>query len=89
MKNDYIKDTRIRQTCSGRKQKATCYILLTGSPYRDAEGSSQVRSCLHDSIINSAPIIGEKTDQSELYRQCSPRRVKTKIIEELEKRECV
>ena len=58
MKNDYIKDTRIRRTYSGRKRKAKCYVLITGSPYRDAEGSSQFRSCLHDAIINAAPIIG-------------------------------
>ena len=37
MKNDYIKDTRIRRTYSGRKRKATGYVLMTGSPYRDAE----------------------------------------------------
>ena len=33
-----IKDTRIRETYSGRKLKATCYVLITGSPYCDAEG---------------------------------------------------
>ena len=37
LKNDYIKDRRIRRTCSGRKQKTAGYVLLTGSPYRDAE----------------------------------------------------
>ena len=58
MKNDYIKDTRIRRTYSGRKRKATGYVLLTGSPYCDAEGYSQHRSCLHDDIINAAPKIG-------------------------------
>ena len=89
MKHDYIKDTRIRRTYSGRKRKATGYVLLTGSPYRDAEGSSQLISCLHDSIINASPRIGEKIDKSELYRQCSPRRVKDTNIEELEKCECV
>ena len=60
MKNDYIKDTRIRRTYSGRKRKATGYVLITGSPYRDAEGSPQLRSCLHDAIINAAPRIGVK-----------------------------
>ena len=58
MKHEYKKDTRIRQTYSGRKRKATGYVLLTGSPYRDAEISSQLRSCLHYAIINAAPIIG-------------------------------
>ena len=42
----------------------TDHALITGSPYRDAEGSPQHRSCLHDEIINAAPIIGEKIDQS-------------------------
>ena len=60
LKNDYIKDTRICRTYSGRKRKATCYVLITGSPYRDAEGYPQHRSCIHDAIINTAPKIGEK-----------------------------
>ena len=58
MKNDYIKDTKIRRTYSGRKWMATGYVYMTGSPYRDSEGSSQLRSCLRDAIINSAPRIG-------------------------------
>ena len=33
--NDYIKDRRIQRTYSGRKRKATGYVLITGSPYRD------------------------------------------------------
>ena len=89
IKNDYIKDTRIRRTYSGRKRKATGYVLITGSPYRDAEGSPQLISCFHYAIVNAAPIIGGKIDQSELYRQCSPRRVMDTEIEELEKCECV
>ena len=60
MKNDYIKDTRKSLTYSRRKQKATGYVYITGSPYRDAKGLSQLRSCLHDVIINAAPRIGEK-----------------------------
>ena len=35
-KNVYIKDTRMRRTYSGRKRKATGYVLITGSPYRAA-----------------------------------------------------
>ena len=58
MKSDYIKDTRIRRTYSGRKRKPTGYFYITGSPYRDAEGSSHLRSCLRDAIINAAPRIG-------------------------------
>ena len=50
----------MRRTFSGRKRKATGYVLITGSPYRDAEGSPHHRSCLHDAIINAAPRIGEK-----------------------------
>ena len=59
-KNDYIKDRIIERTYSGRKRKATGYVLITFSPYRDAEGSPHHRSCLHDAIINAAPRIGGK-----------------------------
>ena len=38
----YIKDTRKRRVHSGRKQKATGFVYLKGSPYRDDEGSSQI-----------------------------------------------
>ena len=48
------------QTYSGRKQKATGCVLITGSPYFDAEGSPHHRSCLHDTIINAVLRIGEK-----------------------------
>ena len=58
MKNDYIKDTTIRRTYSGKKRKSTGYVYITGSPYCGAEGSSQLRSCLHDAIINATPIRG-------------------------------
>ena len=63
MKHDYIKDTRIHRTYSGRKRKATGYVLLSGSPYRDAKGYPQLRSCLHDVIINDVPRIGGEMDQ--------------------------
>ena len=79
----------MRRTYSGRKLKETGNVLITGSPYRDTEGSPQQRLCLDDDIVNAAPIIGGKMDQSELYRKCSPRRVTDKTIEELEKYECV
>ena len=58
LKNDYIIDTIICQTYSGRKRKATGYVLITGSPYLDSEGSPHHRSCLHDAIINDSPRIG-------------------------------
>ena len=89
MKDDYIKDTRIHQTYSGRKQKATCYVLITGSPYRDSEGSSLNISCLHDAISNAAPRIGGEIDNSEFYRQFSPRKVADTEIKVLENCECV
>ena len=53
-----IKDTSMLRTYSGIKQRATGYVYLNSSPYRDAEGSSQLRSCLHDTIINFDPRIG-------------------------------
>ena len=59
------------------------FYVLTGSPYRDAEVSSQLRSCLHDAIINAYHRIGGGIDQLELYRQFSPIRLKDKEIEEL------
>ena len=58
LKNDHIKDTRIRQTYSRIKLWATCYFYLNGSPYHDAEVLSQLRQCLHNDIINHAPRIG-------------------------------
>ena len=61
MKKDYIKDTRIHWKHLGRKRKATGYVLITGSPYLDAEGLSQLRLCLHDAIINAATRIGGKS----------------------------
>ena len=62
LKNVYIKFTRIRWTYSGRKRRATGYVSLKVSPYHDAEGSSQLRLCLHDTIINAAPKIGGEMD---------------------------
>ena len=59
MKNDYIEDTRISQTYSGRKRKETGYVYITSSSYCDAEGLSQLRSCLHDEIMNASPRIGK------------------------------
>ena len=48
----------MHQTYSGGKRKPTGYVLITGSPYRDAEGLSLNRSCLRDAIITAAPRIG-------------------------------
>ena len=54
----YIKDTSIHWVYSGRKLKCTGSVYFKGSPYRDAEGSSQLRSCLHYAIVNAYPRIG-------------------------------
>ena len=62
MKHDYIKDKIIRRKYSGRKRKATGYVLITGSPYRDAERSPLNILCLHDAIIKAAPRIRGKID---------------------------
>ena len=43
------------------------------SPYSDAEGSSQIISCIHDAIINADPIIGLGIDKLEFFIQCPPR----------------
>ena len=62
MKNEYIKDTRICRIYSGRKRKATGYDYINGSPHRDAEGLSQIRSFLHYAIMNATPrILGKST----------------------------
>ena len=66
----------MRLSYSGRKWKTTGYVYITGSPYCDAEVSSQLRSYLHDEIINAAPRMGGGVDKFGFYRQCSPRRMK-------------
>ena len=60
IENDHIKYTRILWTYSGRKQRATCYVYIKVSLCSDYEGSPQLRSCLHDKIINAAPRTGKK-----------------------------
>ena len=64
MKNDYIKDTRVRRTYSGRKLKETGYVYIPGSPYFDDEGQSQLILCIHDVIINAAQEQGGKSTNS-------------------------
>ena len=73
----------------GRKRKPTGCIFLSGPGLRDAEGNSNMRSCLQDAVINSAPRIGKFINKQELYRQCPPRRVKNYHISEIENFECV
>ena len=48
----------MRSVHSDRKLTAIDFVYIKCSPYRDAEGSSYHRLCLHDVIINAAPIIG-------------------------------
>ena len=71
-----MKDTIIRWTYSIRKLRATGFMYLKGSLHLDAEGTSQLRSWIHDEIINSALGIAGKIDKLELYRQFPPIRVK-------------
>ena len=73
----------------GRKIKATGCIYIPGSDFHEAEGHLSMRSCLQDSVINSAPRIGKYIDKNELYRQCPPRRVKDSNISERENTSCV
>ena len=40
------------------------FVYLKGPPYRDYEGS-QIRSCIHDAIINAAQRIGNFFDKLE------------------------
>ena len=61
---------------TGRKHKATGFVFIQGSPYCDAEGSSEIIVCLYDSGINATPIISVEMDKNELFIQCSTRRVK-------------
>ena len=61
------KDTRMRRVHSGRKRKATGFVHLQGLPYSDSKGSSNIRSCIHDGLINADPII-DFCDKLELYR---------------------
>ena len=79
----YIKDAIIRGVYSGRKQTAMGFVYLQGSPYPDAEGSSHIRSCLHDAVINASPRIGQSIDKLELYRWCPHIRVKDTNMTEL------
>ena len=64
-------------------------MYLKCSPYRDAEGSSHLRSCLRDEIINSDPRIGENIDTLKFYIQCPPRRLKGTHMKESERCKCV
>ena len=67
----------------GRNRKANGCIYLPGSDLCEAEGHFSMRLCLQDAVINSAPRIGKYIDKQELYRQCSPIKLKDKNISEI------
>ena len=72
---------KIKNYNFGSKIKSTGCIYLPGSKYRESEGHLELRSCLQDAIINSAPRIGKYINKLELYNQCPPRGLKdTKMI---------
>ena len=60
-------------------------MYLNNSPYCDAEGSSQLISCLHDEINNSDPIIGEKITNWDCIDSIDLKRVKDAHMTKLEK----
>ena len=73
----------------GRKIKSTGYNYLPGSQYRESEGHLNLRSCLHDAVINSAPGIVKYMNKHGLFRQCPPKIMKDKNINEIENYLCV
>ena len=83
------RDTKVARQNFGRKRNPTGCIFLSGSGLRDAKGNLNMRSCLQDAVINSAPRIGNFINKQELYRQCPPRRVKNSHISEIEDYACV
>ena len=60
LKSDFIKYTRISRKYSRIELRAEGFVYLIGSPYSDAEVSSNLRSYLHDAIINASPRKGGK-----------------------------
>ena len=62
------RDTKVARQNFGRKIKPTGCIFIPGSGFREAEGNLKMRSCLQDTVINSAPRIGKFIDKQELYR---------------------
>ena len=85
----YIKDSRIRRVYSGIKQKAADFAYLQFSPYCDADGSSHLRSCLRDAVMNTTPRIGQIIEKLEWYIQYPPRRAKDTKTKDLEKCDCL
>ena len=83
------RDRKIARDNFGRKRKSSGFIYLPGSKLREAEGRFTMRSCLQDSVINSAPRIVKYINELELYIQCPPIRVKYKKITDIESNSCV
>ena len=57
------RDRKMAKENFGRKRKATGFIFLPGSDFREAEGHLSMRSCLQDAFINSFP------QDWKIYRQ--------------------
>ena len=53
------RDRKIARENVCRKRKSTRFIYLHGSKFREAEGHLTMRSCLQDSVNNSAPRMGK------------------------------
>ena len=53
------RDRKIARDNFGKKRKSTGFIYLPGSEFRESEGNLSMRSCLQDTVINSAPRIGK------------------------------
>ena len=60
----------------GRKIKSAGCIYIPGYQSCESESRLNLRSCLHDAIINSAPRVFKHIKKHELYIQCPSRIVK-------------
>ena len=60
------RDRKIARDCFGRKSKSNGFIYLPRSTFCEVEGILLMRSCLQDSVINSAPRIGKYINKLEL-----------------------
>ena len=70
------RDNKITREKFDRNRKSTKFINLSSSKFCNAGGHLMMRSCLKDSIIESAPRFGKFIKKLEIYRQFPPRRVK-------------
>ena len=56
------------------------YVYLPGSKFRQEERNLELRSCLHDDVVNDAPHVGKYINKYELYRQCPPMQLNNTIM---------